>query len=122
MSYRFGGFFASAHALPALFSPTGDQPVTQVRLQAHTKADADRWTLQFVNKSDEIVRQFGGQGVPPPHVLWDGKDANGLPLADGVYRYQLVVYDREGRVLTDTTRSVEISTSGPQGAVPVQVQ
>jgi hypothetical protein len=121
-SYRFGGFFASANALPASFSPTGDQPVTQVKLQAHTKAEADRWTLQFVNKSDEVVRQFGGKGVPPAHVLWDGKDENGLPLPDGIYRYTLVVYDREGRMLTDTTHHVEISTSGPQGAVPVQVQ
>jgi len=95
--------------------------VTQVRLQAHTKSDADRWSLDFVNKSDEVVRRFGGKGVPPPHVLWDGKDENGMPLADGVYRYQLVVYDAAGRVLTDTTRTVEISTGGPQGAVPVEV-
>jgi hypothetical protein len=120
-SYRFGGFFASAHALPAIFSPTGDQPVTRVSLQAHTKADPDRWTLDFVNKSDEVVRRFGGKGVPPAHVQWDGKDENGLPLADGVYRYQLIVYDREGRLLSDTTRTVEISTGGPQGSVPVEV-
>jgi hypothetical protein len=120
-SYRFGGFFASARALPEMFSPTGDQPVTRISLQAHTKADPDRWTLDFVNKSDEIVRRFGGKGVPPAHVQWDGKDENGLPLADGVYRYQLIVYDREGRLLSDTTRTVEISTGGPQGSVPVEV-
>ena len=121
-AYRFGGFFASAHALPIVFSPTGDQPVTQIDMQSHTKAEPDRWALQFVNKSDEVVRRFGGKGVPPAHVSWDGKDENGLPLPDGVYRYQLVVYDREGRMLSDTTRTVEISTGGPQGAVPVQVQ
>ena len=122
VSYRFGGFFAGANALPVTFSPTGDQPVTRIAMQAHTKAETDRWTLQFVNKSDEVVRQFGGKGVPPAHVQWDGMDENGLPLPDGVYRYQLVVYDREGRVLTDATRTVESSTGGPQGAVPVQVE
>jgi len=122
VSYRFGGFFAGAHAMPVVFSPTGDQPVTRIEMEAHTKSEPDRWTLQFVDESDVVVRQFGGKGVPPSQVLWDGKDENGLPLADGAYRYQFVVYDREGRVLTDATRIVEISTGGPQGAVPVEVK
>jgi len=120
-SYRFGGFFAHARALPVVFSPTGDQPVTRISLQMRTKADADRWTLDIVDKQDVVVRRFGGKGVAPAHVQWDGKDENGLPLADGVYRYQLVVYDREGRMLSDTTRMVEISTGGPQGSIPVEV-
>jgi hypothetical protein len=122
VSYRFGGFYAGAHALPVVFSPTGDQPVTRISMQAHTKSDPDRWSLQFLNKSDEVVRQFGGKGVPPSHVEWDGKDENGLPLPDGMYRYTLVVYDREGRLLSDATRMVEISTGGPQGSVPVEVK
>lgn len=121
-AYRFGGFYANANAMPVVFSPTGDQPVTRIDMQAHTKSDADRWTLQFVDKSDVVVRQFGGKGVPPTQVLWDGKDENGLPLADGDYRYQIVVFDREGRQLSSTTRKVSISTGGPQGAVPVEVQ
>lgn len=121
-TYRFGGFHASAKALPVVFSPTGDQPVTRIDMTARTKSDTDRWTLQFVDTSDRVVRQFGGAGVPPTQVLWDGKDENGLPLADGVYRYTVVVYDRAGRVLRGATRQVEISTGGPQGHVPVQVR
>jgi hypothetical protein len=121
-SYRFGGFFAGAHAMPLVFSPTGDQPVTRISMQAHTKSEVDHWTLQFADKADVVVRQFGGKGAPPTQVLWDGKDANGAPLADGPYRYQFTVYDRDGRVLSDTTRIVEISTSGPQGTVPVEVK
>jgi hypothetical protein len=121
-SYRFGGFHASAQALPVVFSPTGDQPVTRVDMHVRTKSEADRWTLQFVDASDRVVRQFGGAGVPPTQVLWDGKDENGLPLADGVYRYNVVVYDRAGRVLRGVTRQVEISTGGPQGSVPVDVR
>ena len=121
-AYRFGGFFAHADAFPALFSPTGDQPVTRISLKSRTKSEADRWSLEFVDKSDQVVRKFGGKGVPPAHVQWDGKDENGVPLADGVYRYQLVVFDHDGRVLTDATHSIQISTGGPQGAVPVEVR
>jgi hypothetical protein len=32
------------------------------------------------------------------------------------------VFDREGRKVSGTTRKVAISTGGPQGAVPVEVQ
>ena len=119
MSYRFGGFFASSKADPAVFSPTGDKATTKISLNAHTKADADSWTLEVVDKTGSVVRSFSGPGLPPPHVQWDGKDASGLPVADGVYLYHLSVKDRVGRTVAGPTRKVEISTTGPQGSVPV---
>ena len=84
---------------PAIFSPTGEKAVTKISLNARTKADPDQWTLEIVNKSDEVVRRFAGQGQPPSHVQWDGKDETGLPLADGTYHYRLTVKDRAGRSL-----------------------
>ena len=120
LSYRFGGFFAASTADPAVFSPTGENAVTKVLLNARTKAEPKSWRLVFLDKSDEVVRSFGGQGQPPAHLLWDGKDEAGLPLPDGIYRYWLVVTDQEGREITGPTRSVEIFTTGPQGSVPVE--
>jgi hypothetical protein len=114
-----GGFFASAKADPTIFSPTGEKAVTKIDLNARTKAETENWTLMLVNKSDETVRTFGGKGAPPAHLLWDGKDETGLPLPDGDYRYTLTVRDLEGRVIDSRTRVVQISTGGPQGAVPV---
>jgi hypothetical protein len=119
LSYRFGGFFASSKAEPAIFSPTGDKAVTKISLNARTKGEPDSWTLEIVNKSDEVVRRFAGQGQPPSHVQWDGKDETGMPLADGTYHYRLTVKDREGRSLMATNRTIEISTTGPEGKVPV---
>ena len=119
LSYRFGGFFASSQAEPEVFSPTGEKATTQIQLNAHTKTDADNWTLDVVDKTERTVRRFSGPGLPPPHVQWDGKDETGLPVADGTYTYHLVVKDKAGRVLTSSTRKVEISTGGPQGEVPV---
>ena len=119
LTYRFGGFYASANAEPQIFSPTGEKAVTKIDLNARTKADTESWTLILVNKSDETVRTFGGKGAPPAHLLWDGKDETGLPLPDGDYRYTLTVRDLEGRVIDSRTRIVQISTGGPQGAVPV---
>ncbi|HET9951801.1 MAG TPA: PorV/PorQ family protein [Candidatus Eisenbacteria bacterium] len=119
LSYRFGGFFASAKASPEVFSPTGETAVTKISLNARTKAEPDSWTLKLLNKSDETVRTFGGKGQPPAHLLWDGKDETGLPLPDGIYRYTLEVHDSEGRTIESRTRAIEISTGGPQGSVPV---
>jgi hypothetical protein len=119
LSMRFGGFFASSVADPAVFSPTGDRAVTRITLNSRTKADPQTWSLDILSKSDEVVRRFGGQGQPPSHLQWDGKDENGLPLADGVYRYSLVVKDAVGRTVAGPVRTVEISTGGPQGTVPL---
>lgn len=119
LSYRFGGFFASSQADPSVFSPIGERSVTKFHLAAKTKADADGWTLKIVDKSNQVVRSFSGKGVPPAHVMWDGKDETGLPLPDGVYRYRLVVTDLEGRALDSHVHEVEITTEGPKGAVPV---
>jgi len=119
LSLRFGGFFASSDAQPAVFSPTGEHSSTQVRLNAHTKAEADTWSLEFTDKTRQVVRRFGGAGLPPPHVQWDGKDESGLPVADGQYSYRLIVKDHAGRVLSSSDRRVEITTTGPQGEVPV---
>jgi len=119
VSYRFGGFYASAKAEPEVFSPTGENAVTNIVLGSRTKAETDSWTLSLINKTDEVVRKFGGKGTPPAHLLWDGKDETGMPLPDGTYRYQLVVHDTDGRDILSPTHTVEISTGGPQGSVPV---
>lgn len=119
MSMNFGGFFASSQAEPQVFSPTGEHATTRISLNARTKAGPTTWQLDIVNKADEVVRRFGGVGQPPSHLEWDGKDANGLPLPDGEYRYSLVVKDSVGRTVAGPVRSVAISTGGPQGNVPL---
>ena len=119
LSYQFGGFFAASEAVPSVFSPIGQQSVTKFHLKARTKAEAEKWSLEIVDKSGHVVRKFSGKGVPPAHVMWDGKAETGLPLPDGIYVYRLVVLDREGREVLGHQREVEITTDGPQGTVPV---
>ncbi len=119
LSYRFGGFFASSQADPPVFSPTGEHAVTKIALNSRTKAQPRDWTLAILNKSDQVVRRFGGAGQPPAHILWDGKDEAGMPLPDGTYRYTLEVHDQHGRTIAGSTHTVEISTGGPQGSVPL---
>lgn len=120
--FRFGGFNARAEALPAVFSPTGSNPVTRIRMNARTRDEARQWALDIVDENGAAVRTFGGQGLPPAQVLWDGKGESGLPLPDGVYRYRLTVSDVVGRVIESRELQVEIFTGGPEGAVPVEIE
>ena len=119
LSYRFGGFFARSRAVPEVFSPTGEQSVTKINLQSRTKAETRDWELAIISKSNETVRRFAGKGVPPAHLVWDGKDETGLPLADGFYRYRLVVHDGLGAEIVSPTHAVEIATGGPQGTIEI---
>jgi hypothetical protein len=119
VAYRFGGFFARSQAVPEVFSPTGEQSVTKIELQSRTKAEPRDWGVSIVSKSNQEVRRFAGKGVPPAHLVWDGKDETGLPLPDGFYRYQLVVHDDQGREITSSTQMVEIATTGPQGTIEI---
>jgi FlgD Ig-like domain len=119
VSYRFGGFFANSEADPEVFSPLGERSVTKIQLKSKTKANTEEWSLDIVNKTNQLVRRFGGKGTPPAHVMWDGKDESGLALPDGTYTYELTVKDDEGRTITGRSRRVEITTGGPQGNVPV---
>jgi len=117
--YQFGGFFASSQADPEVFSPIGQRSVTKFHLAAKTKAIAGLWSLEIRDKSSHVVRKFSGKGAPPAHVMWDGKDEAGLPLPDGLYKYWMVVEDTEGRQMSSHRHTVEITTEGPKGAVPV---
>jgi flagellar hook assembly protein FlgD len=119
VSYRFGGFFANSEADPEVFSPLGERSVTKIQLKSKTKANTEEWSLDIQDKTNHVVRRFGGKGAPPAHVMWDGKDESGLALPDGNYTYELTVKDDEGRTITGRSRRVEITTGGPQGNVPV---
>jgi len=122
ISYRFGGFFASSEANPPVFSPLGEQAVTKFELESHTKGEPQEWFLQIYDESENLVRRFAGQAEPPAHVMWDGKDEGGLPLPDGVYRYEFAVLDVLGHEILAKERTVEITTTGPQGSIPVLVE
>lgn len=119
VTWRFGGFSAEARALPAVFSPTGSEPVTRFALKAHTRAAATGWRLEILDRSGLVVRSYAGAGQPPADVTWDGKDALGRPLPDGAYTYRLHVSENGGTSLQARPGTVEISSGGPRGGIEV---
>ena len=119
VTWRFGGFSAEATATPAVFSPTGSEPVTRFALKARTRAEAAAWQLEILDGSGLVVRTYAGQGQPPADIVWDGKDTGGRPLPDGAYTYRLRVNERGGTSLQAQPGTVEISSGGPRGSIEV---
>ena len=119
LTWRFGGFSAEARAVPAVFSPTGSEPVTRFALKARTRAAATAWRLDILDGSGLVVRSYAGAGQPPADVTWDGKDALGRPLPDGAYTFRLSVAESGGTSLQARPGTVEISSAGPRGGIEV---
>lgn len=117
--WRFGGFSAEATATPAVFSPTGTEPVTRFAMKARTRTDAASWKLEIIDGSGLVVRMYAGQGPPPADIVWDGKDTAGRPLPDGSYNYRLCVNESGGTSLQTRPGVVEISSGGPRGSIEV---
>lgn len=117
--WRFGGFSAEAKASPAVFSPTGGEPLTRFALKARTRAAAASWHLDIADASGVIVRTFAGKGQPPADIVWDGKDGAGRPLPDGDYTYRLRVDERGGATLQARPGVVEIASGGLLGTIGV---
>jgi hypothetical protein len=119
VTWRFGGFSATASADPQVFSPTGSEPVTRFALKARTRGEATAWRLEISDVSGQLVRTYAGEGPPPADLVWDGKDAGGRPLPDGLYSYRLRVNERGGTSLQAQPGTVEISRGGPRGGIEV---
>ena len=65
---------------------------------SQTGSSEDKWIGRFRNASGEIVRSFEWQNSEPLNFTWDGTDANGQPVPDGVYSYTVSATDRAGNV------------------------
>lgn len=57
--------------------------------------------ISLVNSEGSVLRSFTGNKVAGLHELtWDGKDANGVAVADGTYTVKVAATDEAGEALT----------------------
>ncbi len=70
-------------ATPAVFSPNGDGVRDTVALRA-ALSGPDDWSIVLSNAAGAVVHRFTGSG-PVASAVWDGHDAAGQVVPDGVY-------------------------------------
>jgi flagellar basal-body rod modification protein FlgD len=61
-------------------------------------------TIKIVDSSGRTVREINGETSIGRHELvWDGKDDNGVSLADGVYSFSVTAVDDKGKTIETVT-------------------
>lgn len=64
-------------------------------------------TISIVDSSGKLVRVLEGEKAAGSHSYdWDGKDANGTALEEGVYMIQITGKDHDGGTVEFATRAV----------------
>jgi len=86
-------------AAPQPFSPDDDGVDDEIefRIQAQDISGIAAWNLEIFDRTGSVFQQFGGRGIPPSSLFWDGIRDNGeTVLAAEDYPYRLSLVDTFG--------------------------
>ena len=101
---------ATVKASLTVFSPDGDGNKDTVTIFHEAFGEA-QWAATITGQGGEAVRTETWHGTPDGSYTWDGRRADGLPAADGTYRYVLEARDSAGNVGRSNTIEVTIDTA-----------
>ncbi|MFB0527313.1 MAG: PorV/PorQ family protein, partial [bacterium] len=96
LGYRFGkaGRLPTVklilQAEPGVFSPNNDgmEDITELVIAGENLEKVERWKFQIKDKDGAIVSRKSGE-ILPISIAWDGTDAEGKLVPDGLYTCQL---------------------------------
>jgi outer membrane protein OmpA-like peptidoglycan-associated protein len=77
-------FVLGQQALDVTFAAKSDEPI-------------DQWKMDIVDASGVLTKTQKGDGNPPSHFLWDGRNQAGALVPQGNYTFKLEVTDSEGQ-------------------------
>lgn len=108
----------------SVFGPTGNGRFDTLRLSLagspDTAAAAGSFTVDIVTYgTGENVRRFSGSLPLPSGIVWDGRNDQGLPVADGEYRAILAVSVPDRGEVRDESSRFSVDTSPPSVGLTV---
>ena len=56
-----------------------------INLKPQARTDIKNWSLDITDTKGNIIRTYGGKGVPPKQIAWDGKDNGGNVVTGAVF-------------------------------------
>lgn len=121
LSYFFGGYVFEVKPEPKRFSPVGINKVSVIRLLVQTKFQIRFWKLEIYNEANTVIKDYSGEGSPPPHIVWDGMQDNANPMPDGKYKIVLTVEDVSGETRIAPEAYVIIQSVLPLGVSPIEM-
>ncbi len=92
-----------------IFSPDGDGNKDTIRLDQQVSS-GDRWRAEIRNANGDVVLSWDWQTNASPSLTWDGTDAKGQLLPDGVYDYLLYGEDLAGNKTILLAKGIVLTT------------
>ena len=95
-----------------LFSPDGDGNRDVLTIEQSTSTE-DEWQAAIRDAAGEAVREYLWRGSAET-VRWDGTDAAGNRVPDGVYTYEISATDRAGNTVVRGVPELTVDTRMPR--------
>lgn len=101
------------------FAPgtSGPHPTVDLITDVTDPRGAERFFLELLDDSGEIVARIDGAGAPRERYTWDGRGAAGGVVPDGEYRARLVVEYNHGNRPVATSAAFTVDTVAPRAQV-----
>lgn len=108
----------AAPAAGLIFSPDGDGNKDTLMIAQSGSAE-DLWTAGVYDAAGALLRSWETKGSTPASFAWDGKDAEGKVVPDGVYQYRLASVDRAGNRGSARLDNIIVNTQQPPVSVSI---
>lgn len=101
------------------FSPNADGSADGLDLipALEDPAGVERFSMELLDSSGEVVARISDSGVPAERYEWDGRGADGRVVADGSYAVRLTVEYRHGNRPQAVSAPFVVDTVAPEVAV-----
>jgi|YNPMSStandDraft_2_1061718.scaffolds.fasta_scaffold00062_37 outer membrane protein OmpA-like peptidoglycan-associated protein/flagellar hook assembly protein FlgD len=104
-----------------IFSPDGDGNKDSLSLDQQVSAQ-DRWRAEIRDANGTVVLSYNWVSNVPSSLTWDGTDASGKLLPDGLYDYILYGEDLAGNKTILTAKGIVLTTQKRSLFVNASVQ
>lgn len=94
---------------PPIFAPRNGELAT-FTLSAESKNGIDRWTLNIIDRNNQVVKSYSDRGDAPAQILWGGEDKTYRLLPDGEYTFLFTATDNAGASSSTPVQTLKIFT------------
>lgn len=92
-----------------VFSPNGDGNKDTIRIEQSGSAE-DLWTGRIRDAAGRVVSERQWRDGPPSSFEWNGRDAAGSLVPDGVYSYEISAVDAAGNAARESLANIIVNT------------
>ncbi|UCB46367.1 MAG: gliding motility-associated C-terminal domain-containing protein, partial [Spirochaetota bacterium] len=98
------------------FSPNGDGyfDINEIKLFSSSKEGLQEWNLAILDESGQVKREHSGEKDFQETVSFDGKDASGKLLPDGLYTLRFQLYFDSGNHPESFFKFLKIDNTSPK--------